>query len=429
MQTRSYSVTEESYVQLNVGRAAKIATKENQMPQKRTALRSISNVTNIQTGDGPVKGKSLAATQQQSYVGNKHGGMQLRKTSQSFPIHVDAEGHPRQKEIVLEDELLNLCKQDDFKSVQCSVVSPMVVSPCIADTRQTILGEDVAENICRDSELEYEGDILRYLETVERKVRPRVGYMDKQQDINHSMRTILVDWLIEVGEEFSIRDQTLFLTVSYIDRFLSVMSVVRTKLQLVGTACMLLASKFEEVYAPEVTDFVYITDDTYSSKQLLRMEKLVLFALDYNLSTPTALNFLEAYLVIAGCKRTDMENIGSENTSEDDDSSLHGKLYCLAKYICESTLMDSKTFLGYLPSTVAAASVSLAARILGLPPWCEALGQKTSLTMEDIEGCTKHLVSMFKNISTSSQQTVRVKYSAAKYHHVSKIDVSKVALD
>jgi len=92
--------------------------------------------------------------------------------------------------------------------------------------------------------------------------------MKKQSDINHSMRAILVDWLVEVAEEYKLLPQTLYLTINYIDRFLSVMSVLRGKLQLVGTTCMLVAAKFEEIYPPDVSDFVFITDDTYTTKQV-----------------------------------------------------------------------------------------------------------------------------------------------------------------
>lgn len=66
--------------------------------------------------------------------------------------------------------------------------------------------------------------------------------MRKQVDINASMRCILVDWLVEVAEEYQLKPQTLFLTINYIDRFLSFMSVRRGKLQLVGAACMLVAA-------------------------------------------------------------------------------------------------------------------------------------------------------------------------------------------
>ena len=47
-------------------------------------------------------------------------------------------------------------------------------------------------------------------------------------------------------------------------------------MQLVGTAAMFIASKYEEIYPPDVSEFVYITDDTYTKRQVLRMEHLVL---------------------------------------------------------------------------------------------------------------------------------------------------------
>ena len=66
--------------------------------------------------------------------------------------------------------------------------------------------------------------------------------MRKQTDITYGMRSILVDWLVEVAEEYKLFRQTLFLSVNYIDRFLSTMAVNRGKLQLLGTACTFIAS-------------------------------------------------------------------------------------------------------------------------------------------------------------------------------------------
>lgn len=56
------------------------------------------------------------------------------------------------------------------------------------------------------------------------------------------MRVILVDWLVEVGQEYKLCGETIYLAVNYMDRFLSCMSVLRGKLQLVGTAALLLAA-------------------------------------------------------------------------------------------------------------------------------------------------------------------------------------------
>jgi cyclin A len=72
--------------------------------------------------------------------------------------------------------------------------------------------------------------------------RPKPGYIVKQPDVTENMRAVLIDWLVEVTEEYKMQTETLYLAVNFIDRFLSYMSVVRAKLQLVGTAAMFIAS-------------------------------------------------------------------------------------------------------------------------------------------------------------------------------------------
>lgn len=74
------------------------------------------------------------------------------------------------------------------------------------------------------------------------------------------------------------------------------MSVMRSKLQLVGGTAIYIASKFEEIFPPEIADFAYITDDTYTKSQIVRMEQLVLKVLDFNLAGPTTHTFLLRYL-------------------------------------------------------------------------------------------------------------------------------------
>ena len=88
--------------------------------------------------------------------------------------------------------------------------------------------------------------------------------MAQQADINERMRSILVDWLVDVHLKFKLRTETLFLTVHVIDRYLAKEQTTRNKLQLVGCTAMLIAAKYEEIYAPEVRDFVYISDKVRS---------------------------------------------------------------------------------------------------------------------------------------------------------------------
>lgn len=73
--------------------------------------------------------------------------------------------------------------------------------------------------------------------------RPLPDYLEKvQKDVTANMRGILVDWLIEVAEEYKLLSDTLYLSISYIDRFLSLNALNRQKLQLLGVSAMLIAS-------------------------------------------------------------------------------------------------------------------------------------------------------------------------------------------
>ena len=72
--------------------------------------------------------------------------------------------------------------------------------------------------------------------------RPRLNYMMRQREINVGMRAMLIDWLVDVRQEFELSHETLYITVSLIDRFLSLMHVTRARLQLVGVACLLVAA-------------------------------------------------------------------------------------------------------------------------------------------------------------------------------------------
>ena len=77
--------------------------------------------------------------------------------------------------------------------------------------------------------------------------------------------------LCQVHYKFELMDETLFLTVNIIDRFLEKQVVPRKKLQLVGVTAMLLACKYEEVSVPVVEDLVLISDRAYTKGQILEM--------------------------------------------------------------------------------------------------------------------------------------------------------------
>lgn len=194
---------------------------------------------------------------------------------------------------------------------------------------------------------EYAVDIFKYLREIEPKTQPNPDYMDYQDDLEWKMRGILVDWLIEVHTRFHLLPETLFLAVNIIDRFLSAKVVQLDRLQLVGVTAMFIASKYEEVLSPHVANFRHVADDGFTEQEILSAERLMLSALDYNLSYPNPMNFLR-------------------RISKADNYDIQTRT--LGKYLMEISLVDDR-FLIYPPSLIAAGAMYLAREILERDEW------------------------------------------------------------
>lgn len=97
--------------------------------------------------------------------------------------------------------------------------------------------------------------------------------MKNQSDVTENVRAILVDWILNIHEKFKLLPETLFITVNLIDRFLSIHSIPKEEIQLLGVASLLIATKYEEIYPPTVKDFVYITKNSFTAENILDMEK------------------------------------------------------------------------------------------------------------------------------------------------------------
>ena len=126
-------------------------------------------------------------------------------------------------------------------------------------------GRDADDPQCATA---YVKDIYQYFKTQEH--RAVVGpYMEKQNNLNETMRAILIDWLVEVHRKFKLVPETLHLTVNIIDRYLDKKTeVARKKLQLVGVTALLIASKYEDIFPPELCDLVYVCDKAYPKREV-----------------------------------------------------------------------------------------------------------------------------------------------------------------
>ncbi|KMZ61690.1 Cyclin-A1-1 [Zostera marina] len=250
-------------------------------------------------------------------------------------------------------------------------------------------------------------DIYTHLREAEMKKRPSSDFMEViQKDINATMRAILIGWLVEVTEEYRLVPDTLYLTVNYIDRYLSCNQINRQHLQLLGVACMLIASKYEEICAPQVEEFCYITDNTYFRDEVLQMEADVLKHLNFEIPVTTIKCFLRRFIRAA--------HLAERN------SPFSLQFEFLACYVAELSLLEYK-FLSYAPSLIAASAVFLAKFILHPTkrPWNVTLDHYTLYKPSELSECVKAMQLLLHG-SCSCKNSIREKYSQQKYKFVGK---------
>ncbi|NXY57024.1 CCNB2 protein, partial [Callaeas wilsoni] len=224
---------------------------------------------------------------------------------------------------------------------------------------------------------------------LQQSVRPH--YLDGRTT-NGRMRAILVDWLVQVHSRFHLLQETLYMCVAIMDRFLQSHPVPRKKLQLVGVTALLVASKYEEILSPDVADFVYITDNAYTSNEIREMEMIILKELNFDLGRPLPIHFLRR----------------ASKAGEAD-----AKQHTLAKYLMELTLIDYD-MVHHRPSEIAAAALCLSQKILGHNKWGTKQQYYTGYAEDSLVMTMKH---MAKNVVKVNEKLT--KYTAIKNKYAS----------
>lgn len=244
------------------------------------------------------------------------------------------------------------------------------------------------------AESTYAADIFRYYK--EREVQfLTTPYLERQPELTATMRAILIDWMVEVQENFELNHETLYLGVKMVDRYLSLTPSSKSQLQLIGATALFLACKFDERLPPAVQDFLYICDDAYSRQELLAMEITMLKVLNFELGLPISYRFLRRY---ARCAHLALETL------------------TLARFVLESSLLDY-TLVDRRESQLAAAALLQALRMKGMA-WSAALEYCTGYSESELEDLQKHLNQLLTNQQTGSLEAIRSKYSHTVFFQV-----------
>ncbi|XP_030573698.1 G2/mitotic-specific cyclin-B3 [Drosophila novamexicana] len=250
----------------------------------------------------------------------------------------------------------------------------------------------------------YAMDIFNYLKLREPEF-PIHDYMPKQVHLTTWMRTLLVDWMVEVQETFELNHETLYLAVKIVDLYLCREVINKEKLQLLGAAAFFIACKYDERQPPLIEDFLYICDGAYNHDELVKMEMETLRTINYDLGIPLSYRFLRRY---ARCAKVQMPTL------------------TLARYILELSLMDYAT-IGFSDSQMASAALFMALRMHGgaanlhKKTWTSTLAYYTGYQLAQFAEVVPVLNAGLHRKPRATIKTIRNKYSHKIFHEVAKV--------
>lgn len=240
---------------------------------------------------------------------------------------------------------------------------------------------------------------------------PDYSKIISQKEINEQMRSILIDWIIDVHYKFNFTDETLFMTVLIIDRYISYKSISKKKFQLLGITALLISCKHEEIILPKIEDFIYITDNAYVKEDVFDMENNILDILNFNLIAPSPIKFYE-YLALK--------------------FEFDKKKFLLGKYLMESFMVDIN-YVKFRASVIACASIYIVMKYYKMKNYKEAYNKKYYNINEndisdkkfkneaDIKECAKDICIFVDNVNKTNFLSCKNKYASDINEKVSLI--------
>ena len=236
---------------------------------------------------------------------------------------------------------------------------------------------------------------------------PDYTYLTRQNEINEKMRSILIDWLIDVHFKFGFTDETLFMTISIIDRYLSISQITRANFQLLGITALMIACKHEEIDLPKIDDFIYITDNAYVKSEVIKMEFDVLSKLNFAFLYPSPIKFFE-YLSFH--------------------FNFEKKHHMMGKYLMETFLLDVKNA-KYKPSIISCACTYIVMKFFKMKNYQESYNKKfynldeanEKYSEHNIKECAKDICLFVDNINKTNYKACVKKYSKPEQEKVAII--------
>ncbi|OWR53350.1 G1/S-specific cyclin-D3 [Danaus plexippus] len=208
-----------------------------------------------------------------------------------------------------------------------------------------------------------------------------------QKEVTPHMRRLVAEWMLEVCEDQSCQDEVFPLAISYLDRFLSICMVGKSQLQLLGTACLLLASKLREPSSRGLPAelLVFYTANSITLSDLCSWELLVLSKLKWDVAGVTAHDFLPLLL----------SRLPLRGQADAEMVRRHAQTFIsLAARDYEFTL--------YSASTLASCCIAAALRGLEQDGQLQRLHELTGIDLDCLQTCLEQIEDMVQSVIRES---------------------------
>jgi cyclin B len=224
-----------------------------------------------------------------------------------------------------------------------------------------------------------------------------------QTEVRDTQRAFLLEWIIDVHRKFKLKPETLYVAQFIIDKYLSREKILNKQLHLLGVTTLLISTKYEEIYPPDLRDFLTVSENKFTKAQVIEMEKQILTALEFQLTAPSPYRFLQRFRQLSPLL--------------DDD-----EVFFYAQYILEISLLEA-SFLQFKPSELAAAAQILSCKQLkSAEVWTPEMQELTMYSAQDLAEVVKEVRLFCHEINPKFISILKYKFSKAEYRKVSNYE-------
>ena len=253
---------------------------------------------------------------------------------------------------------------------------------------------------------DYGDDIFRYLIKSEKVnicdyANKDIFDLQDKKYFNEKNRSIIFNWLVKNNFKWKLKDDTIFMAMNLMDRYISKYPTKNSEFQLIGISSYLIASKYEDIYPPYLDELSQICNYIYSNDDIIKKEYDILSGLNFDILYNSSYKYLTFLHSV-----TDKENM---------------KLLYLAQFILELTL-ENLEILEHSQCLRAISALFLAKKILQIKKSWNNLKLYYKYDESEIKKVQKKMIGLLnKVIKSKTKNSVYEKFESSKYKSVSSL--------